>query len=107
MPCSFKCPCFIVKRGTKSLLIGTMAHLWLKLPWALRQEDPEFQDSLGYVARLLTKPTSLCFREYDGKSDLHVGLTNTRGEHILHFSSLRKPHNTIKGKGGFPDSMMS
>lgn len=106
-PCSFKCPCFIIKCGTKSLLLGIMAHLLLQLPWALRQEDPELRDSLGYVARLLTKLSPLCFREYDGKSDLHVGLTNTHGEHFLHFSSLRKPHNTIKGKGEFPDSMMS
>lgn len=86
----FQMPMLHSQAWHEKLLIGTMAHLRVQLPWALRQEDREFQDSLGYVARVLTKLTPLCFREYDGKSDLHVGLTNTRGEHFLHFFQPKK-----------------
>lgn len=41
----------------KCLLVDKVAHLQLQLSWGLRQEDPELQDSLGYVARLLIKIT--------------------------------------------------
>lgn len=41
----------------KCLLVGKVAHVQLQLSWGLRQEDPELQDSLGYVARLLIKIT--------------------------------------------------
>ncbi|XP_076423758.1 MKRN2 opposite strand protein isoform X1 [Peromyscus maniculatus bairdii] len=53
--------------------------------------DP-FSNGHQEKCSFLLKPTRGTFlREYDGKSDLHVGLTNTRGEHCLHFSSVRKP----------------